>query len=368
MILGIIVVLLAFVLLITLHELGHFILAKKFKVKVEEFGIGFPPRLIGKKIGETIYSINLLPLGGFVKIKGEDKENLDPDSFSQKPCWQRALIILGGVISFWLIAFLIFTLIAGIWGISKQINDDDLSQLAQVQITQIIRNSPAEKEGLRMVDEIIGVKVSQDYDYKKVNTVREVQEFIRAYLNQEINLKVKRKKEILEFQLVPHPLFSEKEGAIGIGLIRIVQVKTPWYQAPFKGLEATLKMTVQIPLLIFNTLKQTLEGKKVEGVEVIGPIGIGVFLNQAFESGLDKFLFFIGALSLWLALINLLPIPALDGGQLVFLGIEAIISRTNKTNLKNFQITQQRITIFFFLFLILLILLVTIKDIFKFFF
>ena len=87
--------------LIVLHELGHFLLAKKFGVKVEEFGIGYPPRLFGKKVGDTVYSLNLLPLGGFVKIYGQEKRVKGSNSFSEKPIWHRALIILGGVISFW---------------------------------------------------------------------------------------------------------------------------------------------------------------------------------------------------------------------------------------------------------------------------
>ena len=122
--LRIMAVLLGFGGIVMIHELGHFILAKKFGVKVEEFGLGYPPRLFGKKIGETVYSINLLPFGAFVKIYGEESRINDPRSFSSKPFWEKALIVLGGVISFWIVAVIILSIIMGI-GAPTIIGDEE---------------------------------------------------------------------------------------------------------------------------------------------------------------------------------------------------------------------------------------------------
>lgn len=363
MFLTIIIVLTVFVCLIVLHELGHFILAKKFGVKVEEFGIGIPPRLWGKKFGETLYSINLLPFGGFVKIRGEDERVKEEGSFSEKPIWQRGLIILGGIFSFWLVGFLIFSLVVGIWGIAETI-PDDVAAPANVQIIQVLKNSPAKISGLKTGDKIVAFKEFTDLDFSKTNKVKEVQEFIKTHLEQKIILKIKRGEKIFDFVLTPQTLSLKGEGAIGIGLVRVTPVKrAAWYEAPIKGFLITLKATVQIPQTFLEFLKQTFQGKKIEGAEVVGPIGIAVLLGQVLEIGLDKFLFFVGMMSLWLAWINILPLPALDGGRLLFLAIEAVVRRAKKQTFQTFQAIEQKITAFFFFFLLLLIILVTIKDI-----
>src|SRR4030042_6402817 len=124
MIFTIIIVFISFVILVILHEFGHFILAKIFGVKVEEFGLGYPPRLLGKKFGETIYSINLLPLGGFVKIYGQEERIDNPRSFTTKPFWQRALIILGGIISFWVVSAILLSIVMAI-GAPTAIEDEE---------------------------------------------------------------------------------------------------------------------------------------------------------------------------------------------------------------------------------------------------
>ena len=134
--------------LMVLHEFGHFILAKKFGVKVEEFGVGYPPRIFGKKFGETIYSLNLLPFGAFVKIYGETERTEDPWSFGGKPIWQRALVILGGVVSFWVISFVLFSVVMSL-GLPVGIEDEDTAGFKnpKVQIYEISQGSPAEKAG-----------------------------------------------------------------------------------------------------------------------------------------------------------------------------------------------------------------------------
>ncbi|MBU2578672.1 site-2 protease family protein [Patescibacteria group bacterium] len=356
--------------LLIIHELGHFILAKKFGVGVEEFGVGLPPRIFGKKFGETIYSINLLPFGAFVKITGEDGEGekqgkegekkiVNPQSFSQKPIYQRALIIFGGCVSFWLVAFLLFTFVAGTWGLLQAVSDD-FSGPSQVQIIEVAKNSPAEISGIKPGDEILGFK-TENKDFIKTNKVKEVQEFTGAYLGKEITLNIKRGKEILDINLTPRLVLAKGEGAMGVGLARVSRLKTAWYQAPIIGVSVTIENTIKIPIVLAGLLEKSLKGEKIEGVELKGPIGVGAMLGQALNTGADKFLMFLAMLSLWMALFNLLPIPALDGGKLLFLAIEAIQKKPVS------QKIEQGITAFFFALLLGLMLFVTIKDIMSFF-
>ena len=355
MFLTIIIIFFTLVILLVLHEFGHFIIAKKLGVKVEEFGLGYPPRLIGKKFGETLYSINLLPFGAFVKITGEEEKVKDSRSFSERSIWQRALIILGGVISFWLIAFLIFTLVAGTWGLLEAVSDDFVGE-AQVQIIGVFSDSPAEIAGLKPGDIILKAE-SEETGILEINKVKELQGFVNSQKGREIILTLKRGKEILDLKLVPRISPPEEEGPLGVGLARVSHFKYPWYEAPGKGAIVTGEKTVQIPMVLASIFQKFLRGEKIEGVELVGPIGIGNLMADFLKLGVDNFLMFIAMISVWLALFNLLPIPALDGGKILFLVIEGIQGRPVR------QEIEQKITAFFFFFLILLMVFVTIKDI-----
>ncbi|MDI6883430.1 MAG: M50 family metallopeptidase [Patescibacteria group bacterium] len=364
MIITILIILVSLIGLLVLHELGHFILAKKLGVKVKEFGLGYPPRLFGKKIGETIYSINLLPFGAFVKIQGEEKRVKGSQSFSERPVWQRVLIILGGAVSFWLVSFLIFSFVSGVWGLPLAVSDEFQGEVF-VQIIQVAKNSPAESAKIKSGDIIVKIKnqkskiknTNQKPKIENVNKVKEVQDFIDSHKGEEITLTLERGKEVFDVNLVPRVLPPEGEGAIGVGLVRVAKIRVPWYQAPIQGMLVTAEKTWQIPLVFGSFFQRFLKGEKVEGVELVGPIGIGGLMGQALKLGTDNFLMFVAMISLWLALFNLLPIPALDGGKLLFLGIEAVRRKPVP------QVIEEKITTFFFLFLILLMVFVTIKDI-----
>lgn len=153
MIFTIIIVFLSLIGLMVIHEFGHFVIAKKCGVKVEEFGIGYPPRIIGKKIGQTLYSLNLLPFGAFVKIQGEEGGIESAQSFSQKPIWQRASIVIGGVASFWLISAILLSVVFGI-GTFQAISDDEQVANPKVQIIAVAPDSPAEAAGIKVGDTI----------------------------------------------------------------------------------------------------------------------------------------------------------------------------------------------------------------------
>jgi regulator of sigma E protease len=348
MILTILIIFFSLIGLIVLHELGHFILAKLFGVKVEEFGIFLPPRLIGKKIGETIYSLNLLPFGAFVKLYGEEGGVEDIRSFSEKPIWQRALIIVGGVASFWIISIILLSIVMGL-GVSVGVSDEENGTLVnpKVQVLAVAPNSPAEIAGIKVGDTL-----------RQFNKVKEVQEFTEEYAGQEVTLTIGRGGRTFEVSLVPRLDPPEDEKAIGVVLARTAIKSYPWYQAPIKGIEATVESTGIIIITLAEVSGGFLLGKGLPpGVQLVGPIGIGSLMIQFAGLGINYYLHFIAVISIYLAIFNILPIPALDGGKLVFLGIEAVKKKPVSPKI------EQRITAVFFTLLIVLIVWITINDI-----
>ena len=345
MILNIIIVILSLLFLLIVHEMGHFIAAKKLGIKVEEFGIGYPPRLFGKKFGETIYSINLIPFGAFVRIEGEEEKVKSKRSFSEKPIWQRAIIIMGGVITFWIVSFLIFSLISGIWGLPTAVPDSYQGE-AFIQIIAIAPDSPADEAGIKVGDKILGL-----------NKIEDVQKFTELYKGEKVRLNLLRNGEEKSVVLTPRINPPEEEGAMGIALARIAKIKTPWYKAPLKGAEVTVVKTIQIPVFLGNYIWRAIQGEKVTGLKVAGPVGVAGIMSNALKAGVDNFLMFLSMISIWLAIVNILPIPALDGGRLFFLIIEGIRKKPVS------QKIEQKITVLFFTLLIVLMIFVTIKDI-----
>ena len=338
MILTILITFISLIGLLVLHELGHFILAKKFGVKVEEFGIGYPPRLIRKKIGETIYSINLLPFGAFVKILGEEERLEDPRSFNKKPIWQRTSIVLAGVVSFWIISFLIFSFVP-----------------TGVTISIVRENSPAALSGLVAGDIIEEIKID-DKEYQ-IFKIEEAQRIINQNRGKEINLIVLRGKENKEISVTPRISPPPGEGALGIGLsYGPSQRNYPFYQIPIKGFQRTAEFTFEIIKGWASAISNFLKGKPTN-VQVMGPVGIFSLSAEVLKLGAKYFLLFLSLISIYVALFNILPIPALDGGKLLFLAIEKFKGQPVNPKI------EQRITAIFFFMLVLLAIWVTIKDI-----
>lgn len=343
--------------LVTLHELGHFIVAKKFGVKVEEFGIGYPPRLFGKKIGETLYSLNLLPFGAFVKIYGHEKRINHPRSFSTKPFWQRALIILGGVISFWIVSVILLSVVMGI-GAPTAIEDEENHSLInpRVQITAIAPGSPAEIAELEIGDTIIGLKFKDEH--LKIDKVGQVQEFTQSHRGEEVILTVKRGREVFDTSLIPRSSPPKGERPMGVALLRTALKSYPWYQAPVKGIIATGNLTLLAVKGWGMVIASLFQGKGMPpGVEVGGPVRIFELFIDARSLGISYFLQFVAIISVFLALFNALPIPALDGGWFLFLVVEKIRGKPVS------QKIELGVSTAFFFLLIALMILVTIKDI-----
>ncbi len=352
----ILIVFFSLIFLIVAHEFGHFVLAKRFGVDVEEFGIGYPPRLIGKKIGETVYSINLLPFGAFVKVRGEMGEFSDSKSFAGKSIWQRFLIILGGVLIFWIIGFILFSVSMRL-GIPVSISDEENVSQSKVQIIAVAKNSPAQRAGLKTGDFILKMK-SNENEVENIKRIKEVQDFTNSNLGKEISLTIKRGKEIFEKKIVPRENPPEGEGPMGIVLSRITIVSYPWPKALFESLKTifnlSLSLLKSIPKIIFQILK---EKKVPAGVEIVGPVGIFILSSQMFALGLNYYIRFLALISIYLAVFNILPIPALDGGKILFLGIEFLRRKPISPKI------EQKVTAAFFVLLIFLMVLITIKEI-----
>lgn len=349
--------------LMILHELGHFILAKKFGVRVDEFGVGYPPRLFSKKIGQTLYSLNLIPLGAFVKIKEKDIE--DFQAFAGKPIWQRTLILLGGIVSFWIIAAVLLSIAFGM-GTFQAISDEAEGILTppRVRITSVAPGSPAKAAGLRTMDIIKKLRVKDASFYNdnlnkkeiEVDKVIEVQEFVKNHKAEEIVLTIGRGKEEIEVSLIPRATPPKGEGAMGVALVRTTVVRYPWWQAPFKGIEATFNTTWFVIISLFQAISNAIQGLPT-GVQLTGPVGVGVLIGQATQEGMSYFLQFVALISVHLAIFNLLPIPAVDGGRLAFLGIEKIKGRAIDQKL------EQKINTISLALLFSLMIWVTVKDI-----
>ncbi|MBU4204663.1 site-2 protease family protein [Patescibacteria group bacterium] len=358
MILAIIIAFFSVIFLMIIHEFGHFIAAKKSGLNVEEFGIGYPPRICGKKIGKTLYSLNLFPFGAFVKIPGEIGGIEDRHSFSGLSMPKKVFIVLGGIISFWVAAIIIFTVVFNI-GVEIPISDEDDPLLtgAKIQVLNVHQDSPAEISGIKRGDIIKELWV-EGSDKIIASRINDFQDFIEVNKGKKVYFIIQRGNQSLNISLVPRVSPPQNEGLIGVQLQRTATLieKYPWYQTPIKGLVYCGEISVKAIGGLVGILSDLITGKGVPaGAEPAGPIGITVYLARAAELGIGFFLYFIGAISVLLAIFNLLPIPALDGGKLLFLAIEKIKGKSISPKI------EQTITVIFFFMLITLSIFVTIK-------
>lgn len=332
-------------LLVFVHELGHFIFAKKMGAAVEEFGFGFPPRLVGfykvgKKIqwvfkktpsfpenaagamSKTIYSVNWIPLGGFVKIKGEEGgHRADADSFASKAIWKRAVILAAGVAMNFLSAIIILSIGFGVG--MPQTLDRELAGAKitgqSIQVVSVTKNSAADKAGIKAGDEIISL------DGKKLN-FKELQAYATSRVGEAVDYSIKRNGAVFEKNIKPAILSETGYGGIGVGLIETGIVSYPWYLAIWKGIQETGYLIKEIVMAFILLINGLLIGKGAI-VDLSGPVGIAVLTGRVARLGLAYILQFTAVLSVNLAVVNILPFPALDGGRLLFLLIEKIRRR-----------------------------------------
>lgn len=301
--------------LVLSHEFGHFIAAKKSGIRVDEFGFGFPPRLFGVKKGETLYSINLIPFGGFVKIHGEEGENKgDSNSFSSKPISVRALVIAAGVVFNIALAWFLISLgyMAGMPTSVGTVPQGAEIMGKKVVILEVQENSPAKTAGLQPGDELAGF-----------NSVEEAQKFISDNKGKEIGINYQRDEKNFSVKLTPRINPPAGQGAMGIAMDEIGTIKFSWFRSIWEGLKTTYFLLIAVAQSIFYFIYNAVKG--AGGWEqVMGPVGIIGVTGTAAKFGFVYLLGFISILSINLAVINILPFPALDGGRLLFLLIEKI--------------------------------------------
>ncbi len=339
--------------LVLAHEIGHFITARRLGCKVEEFGIGFPPRIFAWKRKGVEYSVNWIPLGGFVRIKGESGEHRDhDDSFSAKEAWKRLVILLAGVTMNFVLAAVLLT--AGFMiGLPTAI-DNNIPAGAEirdqaVRVMSIIEGSPAQNVGLQTGDELVAI------DDQVFATAAEASEIMEGKGSEAYTLLIEREGEYKEFEVRAEYLETISSDGIGVGLLTTGLVSFPFHLAVWHGLETTVYFTKEIFIALVDIVKNLIVAQELT-VDVSGPVGIAVMTGEVARLGLSYLIQFTAILSINLAIINVLPFPALDGGRILFLLIEKL--RGAPVNQRIEAIVHNM----GFLFLMGLIVLVTYRD------
>ena len=375
MLLTIITFIIVLSILVFAHELGHFMMARKFGVKAEEFGFGFPPRAFGvyknnqsrwkiiwgakevKDYQGTVYSINWLPLGGFVKIKGENGEGqTEADSFAGRPIWQRAFMLSAGVVMNIILAAFLIT--AGFMMGLPQALDGQVDVRARIsdkkiQIVEVIKNTPAEAAGLEIGDAIVSI------DNNNFSNYQELQNYVAFNVGRKLSYKIERGRDLIGLEVVPEVMIETGKGGIGIAISQTGLVSYPWYLAVWQGVKTTLILTWAIIMAFYELIKGLILGRGVTA-DLSGPVGIATLTGQVARLGFVYLLQFTALLSINLAVINFFPFPALDGGRILFLIIEAIKRSPVKKEIEG------AIHNIGFVLLMLLVLLVTFRDVSRF--
>jgi regulator of sigma E protease len=331
---SIIIFIIVLIIVLSLHEFGHFILAKIFGVRVDEFGIGYPPRIWGKKIKNTIYSINWLPFGAFVKILGEDRDNEnDADSFSNQKAWKRLLVLFGGIIVNLLCGMLLLGVGYAI-GLPVLVNEDEVNQVENVSLSilGVSGNSPAELSGLKAGDIVLSMK--SEGDEMQDLTAERFSEFIKNHAGQEVILSVKTTDGIIEKRVVPRENPPEGQGALGVSIGQVGFVQYGFFKSIWLGIKNGFQVFINTFVIAFYLIKGLLGFGPSIG-ELVGPIGITALGGQTVKLGLGYLLQFLAGISINLAAVNMIPIPALDGGRILFILIEKIKGKPVKAKTEN---------------------------------
>ncbi|MEK7728141.1 MAG: M50 family metallopeptidase [candidate division KSB1 bacterium] len=300
-------------ILVFIHELGHFLAAKWAGIRVERFSLGFPPRMFGKKIGDTDYCISWIPLGGYVKMAGMLDESFDqkvegkPDEFSSKPIWKRALVIAAGPLMNLALAVLLFASFAFFWGVPE----------ALPVVKSVAHDSPAAAINLQAGDRIVRI------DAQDVKNLQEVTAFIQTHAEIPLLIVWERAGQRMSAEVTPRR--ESGVGVIGIKMGPSAQTRLalPLSEALHFGLRTTWREIVEMGALLSGLVRS----EDSFGSAIVGPVGIFAIVGTAAQNGFESVILIIAVLSLNLGIFNLLPIPVLDGGHLLFLGLESIMRR-----------------------------------------
>lgn len=317
-------------ILVLLHELGHFLIAKLFGIHVLEFGIGLPPKALKLfKYKETEYTLNWLPIGGFVRLAGEETDpslwqKINPFThghmFFARPAWQRALVIIAGVVMNFVIGVFCFSLIYTKLGIPIEVGQ-------QVMVTQVSEGSPAALADIKMGEVLVKVGDEEIIESDRfVDLIKENKgKSISLYLAK-VDANGERVDSLRQVSVIPRIDPPAGEGALGVGVAKVPifqYEKLPWYKAPVYGAIEGMKETWGWSREFLRIFMHPVELIK----NVSGPVAVVKVGENAVREGWLTMVRFAGIISLNLAIFNLLPIPALDGGRLLFVGLEKVIGR-----------------------------------------
>ena len=358
--------------LVMIHELGHFVAAKLSKMRVEEFAFGFPPKLFSKKIGETNYAFNLLPLGGYVKITGEsfdpeEREILKKDikAFQNRPRILQLFVLFAGVFMNIVLAIFIFFVINKSSHLIDASNAEYQKYVTspKVYVASMLKNSPAETAGLKEGDQIISMSAGKSM--AELKSAQSVVEFVKSHNESAINIVYSREVKNININRISTSTVSAVYGlvadkkSVGMAVIYGQHIKLGYYDAARLAILDTYKYTKMTIVGLGSIFTKLIQGENVMD-SLSGPVGIAKMVGNASSSGsIEGLLFIIALLSINLAVFNILPLPALDGGRILFVLYEAITRRA--INYK-FQYYANAIG---FLLLISLMIITTYFDIIK---
>jgi regulator of sigma E protease len=349
--------------LVLVHEWGHFIAAKKTGMRVDEFGIGFPPKMFGLKKGETEYTFNLLPIGGFVRIFGENKEELDSGevnsdsdrAFSSRPKWAQIVVLLAGVFMNVVFAWFLFTLVLLI-GVPSAVDESTAGPDAELYVAGVLADSPA--DGVLPVGSAI-TSVAANGETLEDPLPSEFSAFIAATAPEAVTVTYNSGDAVETVEITPAQGISSDDPdryLIGTSLSLVETVERPFLIAVRDGLISTIEGLTAITIGLWTLLSDALFAD-ADFSNIAGPVGIVGMVGDAADFGFAALLTFTAIISLNLAVINLLPFPALDGGRLVFVILEAITGKEIPPEWAG------RINGIGFLLLLLLMVVVTYNDI-----
>lgn len=353
MLLTVIAFILVLGILILTHELGHFIVAKMAKVKVEEFAIGFPPKIYSWQRGETKYILGLLPIGGYVKMLGEDESSKDPRAYNNQTAGKRFAIGVAGVVMNFVLAWFLLSVCytAGLAPITLSADSISGQKIStQIYIAEVSSDSAAEKAGIKAGDQVLGT------DSVDFATASDLSNYTKSNSGKEITLKIKRDDTVVTKSVT---LAADSNTPLGVAIVDNSVVRVVWYRAPFVALREAWGILKYTFSFFGGFIKQLFTTATISN-DVGGPVAIFNLTGVAARAGIITLLEFMAMLSLNLALVNILPFPALDGGRAFFILLEKIFGK----RILREEIEGAIHTIGFAL-LMIFILAVTYKDIVK---
>lgn len=355
MLITVLVFLLIIGILVFVHELGHFLVAKRNGILVEEFAFGFKPRLWGKKIGETTYAINLIPLGGYVKLYGEGENETGERSFKNKTLFQRFQVLVAGSTMNLLLGLSVLTILfgAGFQPIFPGVDTNPfVKEVPYVVIEQTAENSPGRIAGLQSNDKVVTL------DGKKMN-MYELIAYVSQNKGKEFTLVINRNDEEITKLIKSRTEFPEGQGSLGVELGSAGEAKSSFLLAPAAATYETVKI-IGLSIQGFGTFVKDLVVKQEVSEDVTGLIGVGAITGVARRMGIEYLAQLLVVISIGLGVINLMPIMPLDGGHVVALGYQKVFGRPLSDKQMGYFVT------FGLAFVILMFLVVTYKDIIRF--